>query len=262
KTPPPTNKHPEREHQKERPEAPRRTALEPEPEQHREGRDDEDAPGDPRPVRKDPPADDRRARDRQRTEPVDHTPLEVDVERDRGREREEADALHQDPRQCELQVLGARSRDRPTEHVDEQDQEHDRLDRHLDQLLGSRLDVEQVPSGDRERVRDDVRSADPRESHRTHALLLSSARPGSSSPSSALSSAACPVIARNTSSRLGRRNERSSPGMPSSSSRRTAGPSADLSRIVTETSCPSLWVPSSPSAKAARIFSVSARSAG
>src|SRR6266545_2901331 len=222
-------------------------ATEPEAEQRREAGDDQDAPDDPHAVRRDPPADHRRTRDGQRAEPVDHATLEVDVQRDGRRERQERHALDQDPRERELKVFPAGAGDGPAEHIHEQHEEHEWLDRHLDELLGSGLDVQQVAAGDRQGVANDVRMCGPRQGRGAHARLLSF---GSWCASSVVGSvsARCPVMARNTSSRLGRRSDRSSMAIPSSSSRRTTRPSTDRSSIEMLTTCPSVCVPSSPSA--------------
>ena len=133
--------------------------------------------------------------------------------------------------QGELQVLAAGTGDRAAEDVDEQHEEHDRLDRHLHELLGRRLDVQQVPPGDRERVRDDV--AVRGRAMVTVLMPASFRRARRRRPSRAGStrSARWPVSARKTSSRLGRRSDRSSTAMPASSRRGTAVPSAARSSM-------------------------------
>ena len=78
----------------------------------------------------------RRARHRQRAEAVDQAFLEVLGEAERRDEAAERHRLHDDPRHQEVDVVVARRLDRAAEDVDEEQHEHDRLDREAEQQVG------------------------------------------------------------------------------------------------------------------------------
>ncbi|MEA2455838.1 MAG: high-affinity iron transporter, partial [Thermoleophilaceae bacterium] len=140
---------------------------------------------------------------RQRAEAVDQALLDVLGEPERGHEPAEGDRLDDDARHQEVHVVEAGRLDRAAEDVDEQQHEHDRLDRVGDQQVGLARDPQQVAPGEDERVLD-----------RGHAACSSAA--------GASSSVGRPVSVRKTSSSVGRRSAMSSIATPRWSSRRTA----------------------------------------
>src|SRR4029079_5635243 len=161
------------------------------------------------------PEEDRPARHRQRAEAVDQPLLDVLGQAERGDEPAEGDRLDDDPRHQEVDVLEARGLDRAAEDEHEQQHEHDGLDRVGDQEVGLARDPGQVALGQDERVGGGHRK-------RAHAATSSVGWASGSS------SAAWPVRARKTSSRVGRRIEMSSIPTSTSSRRRTAAAIAPL----------------------------------
>ena len=81
------------------------------------------------------PGEHRRARHRERAEAVDQALLDVLGQPERGHEPAERDRLHDDARHQEVDVVERARVDRAAEHVDEQQHEHDRLDRVRDQQV-------------------------------------------------------------------------------------------------------------------------------
>ena len=183
-------------------------------------------------------ADERRGPpDRQRAEPVDDAAGQVGVQRDARVDRREDDAHRQHPGHQVVEVVAGRARDRPAEEVGEHEDEHDRRDRHVEQLLGDVPDLQHpAPAeGDRRREatgrrrlrrrarppcgrrrvgggrrsgRGAIRESSDRGCSRGLSLLV-----GLSSDS-LWSSAAWPVSARKTSSRLGWPSEKSPMPIP------------------------------------------------
>ena len=90
--------------------------------------------------------------DGQRPEPVDGVVLAVVGEREGHPEGGEHDRLGEDAAHQELAVVAVEDRDRPTEHVCEQQHEHDRLDGGVAQRLGLAAHVQQTAAGDHPRV--------------------------------------------------------------------------------------------------------------
>ncbi len=111
-------------------------------------------------------------------------------------EAAEGDRLDDDARDEEVHVVVARRLDRAAEDVDEQQHEHDRLDREADQQVGLARDAQQVALARGPACR---RPRSPGRSRRAPPFSSSSAR-----------SAAWPVRARKTSSSVGRRSATSS----------------------------------------------------
>ena len=101
----------------------------------------------------------------QRAEPVDHAFGEVGRDRGRGSGQAERERLDQDPADQELAVRAALHRDRATEHVREQQHEHERLERDVEQLLGDLADVLDVAAGEHERVAPPLREPAPFAGH-------------------------------------------------------------------------------------------------
>ena len=83
--------------------------------------------------------------------------------------------------------------DRAAEHVDEQHQEHERLDRHAGELLGVGLDADQVAPRDDPRVADRLAESETPAARRLGALRRLSCALSSVSSSRPRPSARCPV---------------------------------------------------------------------
>ena len=93
---------------------------------------------------------------RQRAEAVDQALREVLGQAESGHEAAERDVLHDDPGDQEVDVVVARRHDRAAEDVDEQQHEHDRLDREADQQVGGAGEPHEVALGHHERVGDQL----------------------------------------------------------------------------------------------------------
>ena len=145
-----------------------------------------------------------RAADRQRPEAVEHALLDVGVHVLPDRDAAHRDRLADQAGQQELEVVVARAvGDRPAEHVQEQHQEDDRLQRDVDELLGRAGELDQVALAEHERV------PQPR------SAFFIPVPPGLSSWD------LVPVRVKKTSSRLGRCSENSSTAIPAARSRAT-----------------------------------------
>jgi hypothetical protein len=96
--------------------------------------------------------DERGARHRQRAEAVNDSFGQVRRNRDPRAHHPEGERLHEDPANQVLVVRAAGDVDHTAEHVGEQQHEHQRLQRHVEQLLGDLPDVLQVAARERERV--------------------------------------------------------------------------------------------------------------
>ena len=94
----------------------------------------------------------RRARRRQRAEAVDHALREVGGDRRRRAHHPEGERLDEDAADEVLAVVAAVDVDGAAEHVGEQQHEHQRLHRDVEQLLGDLADVLDVAAGEHERV--------------------------------------------------------------------------------------------------------------
>src|SRR5262249_26551731 len=91
-------------------------------------------------------------RHRQRPEAV-HDPLgHICCEGSRGADEPEGDRLHQDSADQVLAVLAVRHADHATEDEAEQQHEHQRLEGHVEELLGDLADVGEVASRDLDAV--------------------------------------------------------------------------------------------------------------
>ena len=145
----------------------------------------------------------RRARHRQRPEAVDQALLDVLGQAERRDEPAERDRLDDDARHQEVDVVEAAAVDRAAEHVDEQQREHDRLDRVGDQQVGLARDPLEVAA----REHDGVGHGQGERAHARASSGISSSVLGSTA-------AARPVSEMKTSSSVGRRSTMSS--MPTS----------------------------------------------
>ncbi len=125
--------------------------------------------------------------------------LQVGGEPERRGEAAEGDVLDHDARDQEVRVAVEHRRhgDRAAEHVDEQQHEHDRLDRERGQNVRLADDPDQVALGENERV-----------GKRSRSLLFLLFSPWPSC------SAAWPVSEMKTSSSVGRRTAMSSTSTP------------------------------------------------
>ena len=203
----------------------------------------------------------------QRTQPVQEPLVQVAAQPDAGVQRGEQRVLHDDAGQREHQVGVRRAGDGATEHVGEQQQEHDRLDAEVDQLGGVVLDLDQGAPGQGEGLLDGLQRADPRGSPvvSSGAGSVMAVMPGSSRArgqppasccyrvgassarssgrSSARSLVRWPVRDRKTSSSVEPRKVSSAITTPASSSRRTsAGSSAgSAAGAVTVVPVTSAW---------------------
>ena len=97
-------------------------------------------------------ADDRQAADRHRAKAIDDALGHVVRRRDAGADHPERQRLADDPREHVVLVADPRHVDRRAEHVQEQQDEHDRLDRHVEQPLGHARDRAQAAPGQQRRV--------------------------------------------------------------------------------------------------------------
>ena len=91
--------------------------------------------------------DDRQTVDRHRAETVDHSLGDVVGGRHAGADRVEGEGLADDAWEQIVLVIDARDVDRRSEHVQEKQNEDDRLDRHIEQALGDPRDRTQAASG-------------------------------------------------------------------------------------------------------------------
>ena len=182
--------------------------------------------------------------DRQRPEPVEHALGEVVVQRHPGAHRGEHHGLHEQAGQQVRQIVvpGPALGDRAAEDEQEQHQEDDRLERHVRQGFGVLPDPDDVAPGQRQallrpgerpgtagrvgrglEVAGSSSSRSGRERGRWAVLDGESLRSftGRSFQDgvTASASAACPVRARKTSSRLGSRRASSVTAIPASSRR-------------------------------------------
>src|SRR5262249_51994035 len=176
----------------------------------------------------------RRPRHRQRPEAVDDALLQVVREAGTSDGRAEDHGLRENPRDQELAVAHARDVDRAAEHVDEQQDEHDRRERGEDQQVGHPLDLDQVALGDDSAVAEGLEGV--------HSPLP----PSFVAP---FWSAARPVNVRNTSSSVGRRRATSCTAMPAASSPRSAlisDSAPPVTGAVTRRLCSSTAPPPSP----------------
>ena len=103
-------------------------------------------------VREDPPRDDGGAPHRQRAEAVDQALLQVLGESQRGYEAAEDHRLHDDSGHQEVDVVERLGVDCAPEDEDEEQHEHDRLDREADQEIGLALNALHAALGKLERV--------------------------------------------------------------------------------------------------------------
>jgi len=145
----PRQREPEEQHQSDRGEIAHDPTFGPEADQHADDPHDRDSQGRAHQIRERSPREDRRLRHRQRTESVDHPLLQVVREQDPGVDAGKRDRLDEDASHQEVDVRGvlaalASDIDGPAEDEAEQQHEHDRADRHIQEQLGSALDVNEV----------------------------------------------------------------------------------------------------------------------
>ena len=100
-------------------------------------------------------ADDRQPADRHRAEAVDHALGHVVGRGDAGADDPERERLADDPGEQVVLVAHPRDVDRRAEHVQEQQDEHDRLDRDVEQPLGHARDRPQAADGQQRGVADE-----------------------------------------------------------------------------------------------------------
>src|SRR5690606_38566243 len=175
----------------------------------------------------------RRPADRQAAKPVEDALLDVVVEVDPGLHRPEHHP-HRDQRgQHELQVVVSGAGNRAAEQVDEHPDEHHRLQRHVEQLLGRTPDLDQAAAGQREAVPQQAerpgRGAAP--TRRTGGGGGEDGRGGHAAASRSISW--WPVSVKKTSSRLGRRSASSTAPMPAAASLATTAPNSASPRAGT-----------------------------
>src|SRR5439155_21194300 len=172
-------------------------------------------------------------------EAVDHAALEVVGQQYAGVDPGKRDGLDEDPGHQEVDVLPRCAAlppdlDRPAEDEVEEQHEHDRAERHVEQELGRAPDVDQVALdhlpgiGDpghrrgmsRRRAR--RRGSWPRAGDCAHAPTASRSWAAASASAWISASGCWPVRTRKTSSNVGRWTPASSTATPAASSSRTA----------------------------------------
>src|SRR6266851_5232364 len=167
---------------------------------------------------------------RQGAKAVDQAALQVSSQADAGSRRAKDDSLSEDSGHQVIDIAGTFDRNCSAKHVAEEQDEHNRLDRRKDEFLRDTWNLDQVALRQYKRI-----SKCPVESrtrlrrqclgraniNAVHRALLTRGSVAGVAAGSSVSSAGRPVSVRKTSSRVGRRNARSSRGTCAASRSRT-----------------------------------------